>query len=113
MTERDVAAEVLRGLQEVREHRAGKRTLRETRIEPTPVSELDPELAERIRGNLVGSEDAGADPSQMPSSRGPEPDDSGGSRMRDIEQLSRSRRQGSRSRNWQSESGKAGRQTSG
>ena len=38
MAERDVAAEVLRGLQEVREHRAGKRVLRETRIEPTPGS---------------------------------------------------------------------------
>ena len=58
MTERNIAAEVLRGLQEVREHRAGKRTLRETRIEPTPITELNPETADTIRQNLEGSESA-------------------------------------------------------
>lgn len=58
MPERDVAAEVLRGLQEVREHRAGKRVLREIRIEPTPLPELDPGMAERIRECLEDAEDA-------------------------------------------------------
>ena len=33
MTERDVAAEVIKGLQEVREHRSGRRKLRETPVE--------------------------------------------------------------------------------
>ena len=56
MTERDIAAEVLRGLQEVREHRAGKRTLRETPIEPTPISELNPEMFDTIRQHLEGPE---------------------------------------------------------
>ena len=49
MTERDIAAEVLQGLHEVREHRTGKRTLRETRIAPTPIPELNPGMAARIR----------------------------------------------------------------
>ena len=52
MTERDIAAEVLRGLQEVREHRNGKRTLRKARLEPTPIAELNPGMADRIRENL-------------------------------------------------------------
>ena len=39
MTERNIAAEVLKGLQEVKEHRVGKRALRETRTEATPLSE--------------------------------------------------------------------------
>ena len=56
MTERDIAAEVLRGLQEVREHRTGKRTLREARIDPTPIRELDPGMVARIRESLEGSE---------------------------------------------------------
>ena len=56
MTERDIAAEVLRGFQEVREHRAGKRTLRETRIEATPIPELDPEMVDTIRQHLEGPE---------------------------------------------------------
>ena len=54
MTDRDVAAEVIKGLQEVREHRAGKRKLRETLITATPLSELDAEMIERIRENLEG-----------------------------------------------------------
>ena len=58
MTERDIAAEVLRGLREVREHRAGKRTLRETRIEATPISELNPEIVDTIRQHLEGPESA-------------------------------------------------------
>ena len=58
MPERDVAAEVLRGLREVREHRAGKRVLRETRVEPTPLPELDLGMAERIRECLEDAEDA-------------------------------------------------------
>ncbi len=52
MPERDIAAEVLKGLQEVREHQAGKRTLREWRVEATPLSELAPEVVERIRQNF-------------------------------------------------------------
>ena len=52
MGERNVAAEVIKGLQEVREHRAGKRKLRETLIEATPLSELDAEMIERIHENL-------------------------------------------------------------
>ena len=35
MTERNIATEVLDGLHEVREHRAGKRTLKTVRVEPT------------------------------------------------------------------------------
>ena len=37
MTERNIAAEVLDGLREVREHRAGKRTLKTVRVEPRPL----------------------------------------------------------------------------
>ena len=98
MTERDVATEVLRGLREVREHRAGNRTLRETRIEPTPISDLDPELVARIRENLVGSEDAVSQPLRKPATYEPEPDRSGESSKLDIEPLSRSRSRESGSR---------------
>ena len=56
MPERNIAAEVLRGLQEVREHRSGTRALRETRIETTSLRELGPETIERIRENLEDSE---------------------------------------------------------
>lgn len=52
MTERDVAAEVIKGLQEVRDHRAGNRRLRATLIEASPLAGLDPEIIERIRENL-------------------------------------------------------------
>lgn len=57
MTERNVAAEVIKGLQEVREHRAGRRKLRETRVEATPLSDLSPEMIARIRENLEGSQE--------------------------------------------------------
>ena len=70
MPERDVAAEVLRGLQEVREHRAGKCVLRETRVEPTPLSELDPGMAERIRECLEDAEDAVSHRSPVSESEG-------------------------------------------
>lgn len=52
MAERDVAAEVIKGLEEVQEHRASKHRLRETLIEATPLSQLDAEMIERIRENL-------------------------------------------------------------
>ncbi len=55
MTERNVAAEVIKSLQEVREHRSGKRELRETLIEATPLSALSHEMIERIRQNLEDS----------------------------------------------------------
>ena len=59
MTERNIAAEVLRGLREVRDHRAGKSApLRQTRVEPTPISALTPEMVERIREDFDGSQDA-------------------------------------------------------
>lgn len=46
MGERDVAAEVLDGLHEIREHRAGRRTLRATRVEAKPLAELAPGMME-------------------------------------------------------------------
>lgn len=70
MAERDVAAEILKGLQEVREHRAGARALRETRIEATPLPELPAEMIERIRENLEGSGEAVGD--QLPPPPAPE-----------------------------------------
>ena len=45
MTERNIATEVLEGLREISEHRAGKRTLRTVRVEPRPLPELTPETA--------------------------------------------------------------------
>ena len=45
---RDVAAEVLDGLREVREYRAGKRTLKTVRVEPGPLPELTPDEIRRI-----------------------------------------------------------------
>lgn len=57
MAERNVAAEVIKGLQEIREHRAGRRKLRETRVEATPLSALSPEMIARIRENLEGSQE--------------------------------------------------------
>ena len=36
MTERNIAAQVLDGLREVREHRAGKRTFRQAHLEDCP-----------------------------------------------------------------------------
>ena len=52
MAERDIAAEVLRGLHEVREHRAGRRTLRTTRVEVRPLPGLTPEMIRKIREDL-------------------------------------------------------------
>lgn len=56
MADRDVAAEILDGLQEVRKHRSGSRALREVRIKAVPLSELTPEMVERIRKNIDTSE---------------------------------------------------------
>ena len=47
MTERNIAAEILEGLVEVREHRAGKRTLNTARVEARPLPELTPEVIRR------------------------------------------------------------------
>ena len=52
MTERNIAAEVLEGLVEVREHRAGKRTLKSVRVEARPLPELTPEVIRGIRDRL-------------------------------------------------------------
>lgn len=52
MTERNIATEVLDGLREIREHRAGKRTLRTVRVEPRPLPELTPDAIRRIREGL-------------------------------------------------------------
>ena len=52
MTERDIASEVLDGLREIREHRAGKRTLRTVRVEARPLPQLTPEAIRRIRESL-------------------------------------------------------------
>lgn len=51
MTERDIAAEVLQGLHEVREYRTGKRTLRTTRV-PKPLPGLSPARIRGIRREL-------------------------------------------------------------
>ena len=52
MGERDIAAEVLKGLREVREHRAGKRTLRTFRVEANPLPGLTPEMIRSTREEL-------------------------------------------------------------
>ena len=52
MTERNIAAEVLKGLREISEHRAGKRTLRTVHVEPRPLPELTPQTVRRIRESL-------------------------------------------------------------
>lgn len=49
MTERNIVAEVLDGL---REHRAGKRTLKTVRVEPRPLPELTPDAIRGIREGL-------------------------------------------------------------
>ena len=74
MTDRDVAAEVLKGLKEVREHRAGKRTLRETMIDATSLPELDPDMIQRIRENLEESGEAISQLLRVPTSRDSAPD---------------------------------------
>ena len=55
MTERNIAAEVLEGLREVREHRAGKRTLKTVRVEPRPLPKLTPEIIRSARERLGAS----------------------------------------------------------
>ena len=52
MTERNIAAEVLDGLREIREYRAGKRTLKTVQVEPRPLPELTPDAIRRIRESL-------------------------------------------------------------
>ena len=52
MIERNIAAEVLDGLREIREHRVGKRTLRTVQIEPRPLPELTADAIRRIRESL-------------------------------------------------------------
>ena len=52
MTERDIAAEVLDGLREIRDHRTGRRTLRTTRVEPRPPVELTPDAIRRVRAEI-------------------------------------------------------------
>ena len=51
MGERNIAAEVVEGLREVREHRAGKRTLRTIRV-PGPLPGLSPQAIRGIREEL-------------------------------------------------------------
>ena len=48
MTERNIAAEVLDGLREIREFRTGRRTLRTVRVEPRPLPELTPDAIRDI-----------------------------------------------------------------
>ena len=52
MAERNIVAEVLKGLREVQEYRAGTRTLRTTRVEATPLPELTPEQIKGIREEI-------------------------------------------------------------
>ena len=52
MAERNVAKEVLTGLREVREHRAGTRTLRTTRVEAKLLPTLSPAAIRRIREDI-------------------------------------------------------------
>ena len=52
MTERNIAAEVLDGLREIREHREGKCTLRTVHFESRPLPELTPDAIRRIRESL-------------------------------------------------------------
>lgn len=49
---RDVAAEVLGGLREVREYREGKRTLKTSRVKPGLPSELVPDAIRRVSHDL-------------------------------------------------------------
>ena len=52
MAERSIAAEVLNGLREARDHRAGKRTLRTFRVEASPLPGLTPEMIRSTREEL-------------------------------------------------------------
>ena len=49
MGERNIAAEVLRGLREIREHRAGERALHTIRVQAKPLADLTPGMIARIR----------------------------------------------------------------
>lgn len=49
MGERNIAAEVLKGLREIREHRAGERTLHTIRVQARPLADLTPGMTARIR----------------------------------------------------------------
>lgn len=48
MGERNIAAEVLKGLREIREHCAGKRTLHMIRVQAEPLASLTPGRIARI-----------------------------------------------------------------
>ena len=52
MTERNIATEVLDGLREVREHRAGRHTLRTVQVEPRPLPKLTPDAIRGVRDRL-------------------------------------------------------------
>lgn len=69
MADRNVAAEILDGLQEVRKHRSGSRALRGVRIKAVPLSELTPEMVERIRKNIDRPEEADAHSLPVPLAR--------------------------------------------
>lgn len=51
-TERDIAAEALEGLREIRERNAGRPKLRITREEPTPRPELTPDAIRAVRAEI-------------------------------------------------------------
>ena len=65
MTERNIAAEVLDGLREIREHRAGKRTLRTVRVNARPLPTLTPEAIRDIRDHLDVSSEASTQTHEM------------------------------------------------
>ncbi len=52
MADRNIAAEVLEGLREIQAYRAGKRTLRTTRIKAEPLPRLSPETIKDTRERL-------------------------------------------------------------
>lgn len=52
MSERNIAAEVLDGLREIHQHRAGKLTLRTVRVDPRPLPKLTPTAIRSIRERL-------------------------------------------------------------
>ena len=52
MGERNIAAEVLKGLREIRKHRAGERTLHTVRVHARPLADLAPGMIARIRESL-------------------------------------------------------------
>ena len=52
MIERNIAAEVLEGLREIREHRAGRRTLKTVHVEPRPLPDLTPDAIRGVREQL-------------------------------------------------------------